>query len=107
MSWETVIGVTDNGAYVFTAYRVLPTDGTNPVWLITHRNANGIIMINHGGLEGVISHLLCEFPDVYRVDYRDANNKLRESYPARAVPYHLAELVTKELQRGCTKHLQR
>ena len=108
-TFERIIGQSEYGAYIFTALRVhaIASDkrcgADRPVWIYSHKNLNGgiatLYSMGNNAIEGVVSIILAEFPDVYSIQYYDEKGLLHESFPARAIPNHLASLVAKELER--------
>ena len=108
-TFERIIGQNEYGTYVFTALRVHAIEAVKrcgvdrPVWIYSHKNLNGNIAtlysMGNNAIEGIVSTILAEFPDIYSIQYYDEKGLLHESFPARALPNHLSALVTKELER--------
>ena len=96
MNHPEIRGYAPTGGIFFTAY----LDQSRNYWLYTHRNMAGLIGKMHGGLEGLISYMLTEFPDTYNVEYRDDNGTLHTSMPECVVVHSVAKLVAEELTRG-------
>jgi len=99
MKYGILRGVTDTGSFIFTATVPDDLDTVGDTWFYTHIKMPGLIGTMHGKLEGVVTYLLMEFPDISYIEYLDSNGKYHTSWPSRALPNHVATLVAKELEK--------